>query len=328
MGYLNTLFTRLKGTPPTDCLLVRNVPDPTGKIADLPMRPDEVYIELFVETVRLKTQRRCAGRLHGMLYSGLTLARDGGRNAALATIAKPHHLTDLDTKTLDRAIMVERRLLGAVPWHGGTLKLELGLFSIKAASPLSPVLDYVTRVSDQAGISFVGGAQRFLPLITDALDLILGQSRDVAIELALDTDLTLSRSEVMALVAVSKDRITPADLRIDPTDHKLLWKGAPLEDAYCVISIRRTDRKADFGEIPELAEGYNHLRDALKTRRKRVSEEAKQALALAIYRSPDLIDRDKARLVALIEAEVKRAITGTGADTATTFGDLPLYADQ
>ncbi|WP_224826530.1 hypothetical protein [Cognatishimia sp. MH4019] len=335
MGFLNRLFTRIKGAPPTDYLLVRNLPDPLGKIAGQPMPPDEVYVEVFVESLRLKAARKFTTRFHGMIYSFITLARDGEPNAELAAITKPGNLADLDPKNLDRVITVERQLLGAVPWRGGTLSLELGLFSVKSGNLLSPVLDYVTHVSDQAGISFVGSVKPFLPLITEGLDLIAGQSADVEIEVALDTDMTLSRSELMALVAVPKDKITVADLSVDPTDRKLLWKGKPLQEAYCVLSLRRTDHKADFGEIPELSEGYKHFRDALKTRRRTLSEEAKGALVSAIYLSPDLIERDKTRLVKLVEDEFKRIVTGGGISTGATateplgaLADLPLYPDQ
>ena len=331
MGFLTRLFERIKGAPPKDYLLVRNLPDPTGKIAELPMPPDEVYVEVFVESLRLKAARRFTTRFHGMIYSFITLARDGAPSAELAAITKPGNLANLDPKNLDRVITVERQMLGAVPWRGGTLKLEIGLFSVKSCNLLSPVLDYVTRVSDQAGISFVGSVKPFLPLITEGLDLIAGQSADVEIELALDTDLTLSRSEMIALVAVPKDTLATTDLSVDQTDRKLLLEGKPLEEAYCVLSIRRTDRKADFGEIPELAEGYKQFRDALKTRRRTLSDDAKQALITAIYLSPDLIDSDKTRLVKLIDEEFKRVMPGGGIAASDTpkplenFGDLPLY---
>lgn len=331
MGFLTRLYTRIKGAPPTDFLLVRNLDDPTGAIAGHPMPPDEVYLEVFVESLRLKQERRFATRFHGVIYSFIKLARDGAPSAELAAITKPGNLADLDPKNLDRVITVEKQMLGAVPWRGGTLGLELGLFSVKSGTLLSPVLDYVTRVSDQAGISFVGKVKPFLPLITEGLDLIAGQTDDVEIELALDSDMTLGRSEMLALIALPKDQVSPADLSLDPTDRKLLHKGKPLQEAYCVLSLRCTDRKADYGEIPELAQGFTQFREALRTRRRTLSEEAKQALTSAIWLSPDLIERDKKRLVELVEAEFRRVVPGGGIsatdapDPAAALADLPLY---
>ncbi|MEL7212961.1 MAG: hypothetical protein AAGK92_09890 [Pseudomonadota bacterium] len=334
MGVLNRVVTRLNAAPAMAPMLVRNLRDPGGKIADQPLPPDAVYVEVVLESLRLKKAQEFNTRCHGMIYGALSMSHDGAPASELAAIATPDQLADLNPRNLERVITLERQVLGPVPWHGGPLRLELGLFAVKSGPLLSPALDYVTGVSRQAGRSFLGGATPFLPLITEGLDLITGQTADVAIEIALDTELTLSRSEVMALVATERERIAPADLRLDPADRKLLCKGKPVEDAYCVLSIRRADQKADFGDIPELAAAYKQVRDALKTRRRTAAEEAKQALFVAIALSQDLIARDKVRLTTLIEETYERTVAGGCLSTENTpalpehLGALPLYGDQ
>jgi hypothetical protein len=132
-------------------------------------------------------------------------------------------------------------MMGAVPWRGGTLRLELGLFSVKKGNLLSPLLDYVARVSEAGGVSFIGQAKPFLPLIALRMDLIAGQTQDAVIEVALDTTISLRESRLCAIIAVPK---SISSAQSSPSDRKLLRDGQALQEAYCVFSIRRTDQKA------------------------------------------------------------------------------------
>src|SRR5207249_8602919 len=96
-------------------------------------------------------------------YSFVTLSREGDTKAEFAAVSKPDKLAELDSQSLDKVITVSKQMMGAVPWRGGTLGLEVGLFSVKKGNLLSPVLDYVTKVSSTAGASFVGAVKPFLP---------------------------------------------------------------------------------------------------------------------------------------------------------------------
>jgi hypothetical protein len=59
--------------------------------------------------------------------------------------------------------------------------LELGLFSVKKGNLLSPLLNYVARVSDIGGVSFIGQIKPFLRLITEGMDAIAGRTDVVGI---------------------------------------------------------------------------------------------------------------------------------------------------
>jgi hypothetical protein len=79
---------------------------------------------------RLKEARRFATAFHGLVCSFARLSQESAEHAALAALSKPARLADLDNSNLDRLITVSNRMMGAVPWRGGTLGLALGLFSV------------------------------------------------------------------------------------------------------------------------------------------------------------------------------------------------------
>jgi len=273
---------------------------------------DECYIELYIESCRLAEARKFASRFNGIVYSFVSLSREGEASAKLAAVSKPEKLTELDENSLDKVITVSKQMMSAVPWRGGSLGLEIGLFSIKTGNLLTPVLDYVTKVSSAAGGSFVGAVKPFLPLITEGMDLIAGQRKDTAIEVAIDTDIALQAGGVHAIIAAPKGSIDLAKISLDKDDRKLLLDGKPLNRGYCVLSIRPTLLKSDYGEIPELKEKYAAFQAAIKANKMKDAQDALTVFRLATIASPDLITSDAQKLVKKADQKLKDAFPAGG----------------
>jgi hypothetical protein len=330
MGWLDKFLRKVASEAPIEMTLL---PLSTQSIpgVNLAAVPDECYIELYIESLRLHRARRFATTFNGVVYSFTGFSREGFPKAELASVSKPDKLADLDANSLDRVITISKQLVAPVPWRGGVLSLQLGLFSVKTGNLLSPVIDYVTSVSAAAGVGFVGVAKPFLPLITQGIDMIAGQSDDSTIEVAIDTDLQLSMSGAWALVAASKGEIAANDLTLDDNDHKLLLRGTPLNRGYCVFSIRVTPQKPDFGEIPELKDKYGLVQEAIRQNKFQDAKDALTVFRLATIASPDLIPTDARRLVSKVEARVKEAFQAGGvsraiAETAVApLSEIDLY---
>lgn len=337
MGWLNNFLNKVAGAAPTDWTLMENIADPGFNIAGKPTTPDQCYIELYVESLRLERARRLATTFHGVIYSFVSLARQGAKRVEVASVTKPQNLATLDASNLDRVITVSKRIMGAIPWRGDPFGIELGLFSVKSGNLLSPLINYVVKVSDKAGISAVTKLDPIMPLITEGLDMIAGQTKDTEIELAIDTDLSLMGSQLCALIAKPKGTINKAQLSIDPQDRKLLYNGKPLEAGYCVFSIRSGDRNPDWGEIPALRQAFDDFKAAILSGQHKNAEEALAAFNRHLIVTPDLIDADKARLRVKLGADMAAAFPGGGqsASPATLrarfehrkLSDLNLYDD-
>ena len=337
MGWLGKLINRIAGVAPTDWTLLDDLPDPGLGIAGKAVMPDQCYIELYVESLRLEKARRFATTFHGVIYSFASLARNGDNPAQLASVTKPQNLATLDPNNLDRVITVSKRIMGAMPWRGDPFGLELGLFSVKSGNLLTPLLNYVTKVSDKAGISVLTKLDPFTPLITEGLDMIAGQTADTAIELAIESDLSLTNSRLYALIAKPKGTITNNGLTIDPQDRKLLQDGKPLQAAYCIFSVRSTDRNADWGKITALREAYADFTRAIISGKHQDAEEALAGFNRQVIVCPDLISADKDRLKANAKADLQEAFPG-GGQSATPevvrrrfekreLADLNIYND-
>jgi hypothetical protein len=313
MGLLKRLMEGVQGAPPRDLTFVPSISEIHADIDGIgqTIKPDSCYIELYLESLRLSRARRFATRFQGVAYSFVTLSREGMERAQLAAVSKPQKLADLDGKSLDKVITVSKRMMGASAYRGGPVSIELGLFSVKIGNLLTPVLDYVNRVSSTAGISFVGTIKPFLPLITEGMDLIAGQKQDTELEVGIEIDLALKSSCVMAILDLPKGSIDIANLSLDK-DRKLLLDGDALDCGYAVFSIRPQADKIDFGDIPELAEPYLEFLSAIKKGKIKDAQDALGAFRLAAIASPDLIPADVDRLIEKAKQKFKKAFPPGG----------------
>jgi hypothetical protein len=315
MSWIKDCWNKLKGAAPMEMVYVPAVQVPAGLNipgAEQRIAADECYIELYVESCRLAEARKFASRFNGIVYSFVSLSREGEVNAELAAVSKPDKLTELDENSLDKVITVSKQMMSPVPWRGGSLGLQIGLFSVKSGNLLTPVLNYVTKVSSAAGGSFVGAVKPFLPLITEGMDLIAGQREDTAIEVAIDTDIALQAGGVHAIIAAPKGSIDLAKISMDENDRKLLLDGKPLNRGYFVLSIRPTLQKSDFGKIPELQEKYAAFQAAIRANKIKDAQDAFTVFRLATIASPDLISSDAQTLVQKAEQRLKVAFPGGG----------------
>jgi hypothetical protein len=283
---------------------------------------DDCYVELYVNSLRLEKARKFTTKFHGVVYTYPSLAYQGNTTVTLPAISKPQNLVALDPKNLSSVITLNKKMMGPVPWRGGAFQLELGLFSVKGANLVGPVLDFLVDLSSTAGASFVGAVKPFVPFISKGMDMLAGQTDDVALEVGIDTTLPMTKEGTFAIVAKpKKGNIEPTALSLDPSDQKLLHNGAPLSAAYCVFSLKRVNKKADFGEIPELREAWGELDKAIKRQDQAEATNTFEAFRIRALLSPDLISRDAEALVDLAKRRMATAFPG-GPTSAKSVGVL------
>lgn len=332
MGWLGNLLETVRHQPVTDWTYIEELAEsesnPSKKIAGRAFTVDDCYVEVWIEGFRLSDRRRWATTFVPSTYASMTLARQGSDPATLTKLSGGNKEMSADDR--DRVISPSTRVLSAMPWRGGALELELAVFAVKTGNLVAPVLNYVTKVASKAGISLASAVDPFLPLITEGLDLIAGSTEDTEVEIAIDTDMTLTTSRISAVIAQPKS-ISLRNISYDPTDHKLLTDGVPLQAGYCVFSIRQVPTNADWGSIEPVKKAWDAIRDAALD-----GDDVRVAAALQMFRRqvtfcPDLIKRDKDSLIRLAEQHVEDTKTPAGAGFARTivpdYAALNLYGD-
>ncbi|KQQ20657.1 hypothetical protein ASF48_08560 [Rathayibacter sp. Leaf299] len=316
MSWFGDLLKRASTTAPTDWTFLRDLADPGSDVADKAFVTDEHYVEVWIESARLEAGRRWFSRFSATVYSSVTLATEGAESAHALGMHTPSEELQKDDR--DRVLLVSKRVLPAVPWRGGVLDLELGLFSVNHGDLITPVLKYVTSVASKAGISVAVAVDPFVPLVTEGLGIIAGQTSETQVEIGLDTSLPLTKSGYYAVVAAPRTDIGDRSLVIDPDDMRLEFPdGERLAAGYCVFSIRRVEQNSEWASIPDLKKSWASIATAVVER-----EQARAYDALDNFRSvlafdPNLVQKDKDALL----RKAKERVDGA-------FAPSPNWAPQ
>src|ERR1022692_2238455 len=177
---------------------------PTG-VAHEPIAPDAAYVTLTLRSLRIVDVRRGLKRFYGAIHSWSSLSHPDGR-VQFQVVTVPAELKNADAKHLDRAIQMDRPILGRVPYRGGGLELELGLFSVVSADLVGPFLTVLESMSMAAGVTFAPVALPFIGPLTDGISLLTGESGALQLEIGLSKQWEPSTG-YYAIVRAPRDQI-------------------------------------------------------------------------------------------------------------------------
>ena len=126
------------------------VPDQAGP---KDVEPDTAYLTGWLRSGRLVYRRELWSRLYGVTHSVIGMAhKSSDKPVEFRKVIAPDEFKNVDPKRLDKVIMGSQPLVGPVPYRGGILSFQLGLFAIQSTDLLAPYLSLLDDMSKQAGV--------------------------------------------------------------------------------------------------------------------------------------------------------------------------------
>jgi hypothetical protein len=229
---------------------------PAGSVA-----PDAAYLNIFLKSARIVNVREGLKTFYGAVHSFTRVPHRSTGSAEFNVVTTPAELKNLDADGVDRVIQINHRLLGPVPYVDGDLEMEIGLFSVAASNLAAPYLSLLETLSKTAGVSFISAAVPLSGPILEGVKLLTGSDRDVRLEIGLSITDSRPRQGYCVAMRAPKDTVKLSDLRLDPSDFRLLGRdGRPIRDyPYLVIEVSSADQRPDWFKIPELAKAYSRI---------------------------------------------------------------------
>jgi hypothetical protein len=135
---------------------------------------NEEYLTIDLETMHIVDVREGLTKFYGAVHVNIGVPFITGDVREFQLLSAPSDLGKVDAKHLDRIISGPIRLLDAVPYRGGKIDLEIGLFSIEAADLAGPYLKLLTSLSDKAGVAFTSSITPFVDVLHDGFKAIAG----------------------------------------------------------------------------------------------------------------------------------------------------------
>src|SRR5215472_8359497 len=94
--------------------------------------PQKRYVSVMLQQLRIVNVRVGFSRFYGAVEFYGRLPNLSGKSAEFASVTSPSKLRDINKKDLGNFVFSNQRLLGPVPYIGGDLEIEIGLFTIKS----------------------------------------------------------------------------------------------------------------------------------------------------------------------------------------------------
>jgi hypothetical protein len=298
--------------------------DATQACQDIPrgeVRPGLEYVHVHLLAMRLPYERRWASMYHCSLNSDIRLEH-GATRAEFVLTTSPNSLRGITAKNLAKVAMGPTRLAGPVPYLGGDLDLEIGLFAIKDRDLVEPYLNLLESIGDLAGLSYVGPALSTIRPLKDGLSALAGMD-DTVLEVGTVRTFTPVRTGVFAVLA----KPGPLQRGCSVIEGILCWDdGTPVtEIAYVVFSIEVTAERADWRRLPAIASIHDDLNRAAMSDQMPVVRQRLSQFERTVLLSPDLISVDADKIIAVVRDKINKAMPASG-QTATAK-DLPDFAD-
>lgn len=320
MGFLSNIWTTAATDWIFEPLAGEQVP---GGVDHAPIQPETGYLSIFLRSMRIIDVRRGLTRFYPAAFSYISIPQLIEGRAEFQTVTSATKLEALDAGHVDRVISLNHRLLGPVPYRGGDLELEIGLFSIKGAELAVPFLKVLESMAMAAGVSFIATAKPFLSPLKNGLKLLADAAADSTLEVGLSTRFDNPETGYFVVMRAEKDAVQASELMIGE-DHRLMKKDGQLigNYPYMVLSIESGAERSDWFTIPDVSATYSELRDAVRSGGIGKTEEAFAMFRRTVLTSPDLLLKDAERLVGEVEGEIN-SVMQRGVLTRGRTTDLP-----
>lgn len=261
--------------------------------------PNQHYVSIYLQSLRLAHVRKITSRFYGVVHAFASVPHRAGSRAEFNTVVTPGRLRDVDPDHLDRVIQMEKPIMGPVPYRGGSVELELGLFSIKSADLAAPFLELLEEVSGAAGVAFASAVQPFIGPLRRGIDaLTSGDSLEIGLSRVFRT---LSTGWYV-IIAAPKDIVAVDSIEIDHRDYRIADDRLPY--SYIVLQVVAANARPDWFMIPELQSTYRRLQRDVANGDAETARESYAAFRRAVMTSDDLLQRDAETIAAAAEREM------------------------
>jgi hypothetical protein len=268
------------------------------------IQPESSYLNVVLKSARIVNVRKGFKTFYGTVHSFIRLSSPSAQSADFNVVTTPSALKNVDAGGIDRVIQLNQRLLGPVPYFGGDLEIEVGLFSIASSDLAFPYLTLLESLSKTAGVSFISSAVPFAAPILEGVKLLQGSDKDSILEVGVSMTEFKPRQGYFVAIRAQKGRFNLKSLRVDGTDFRLLDSdGAALSDyPYIVLEMRAETYRSDWYKIPEVGAAYREVQNLY-----RENKDTDTKLALGRFRRialtcNDLLMGDARRLADKVDA--------------------------
>ncbi len=333
MGWWNEIFTKKAEDWIFEPLAPEQVPD---KLPHAAVPKESAYLSVTVKSARIVNVRQGLAKFYGVVNSFISVPHLSGANAEFNVITTPAFLKNIDAAHIDRVIQLDQRLLGPIPYRGGQLALEIGLFSIKSVDLAAPYLEVLEAMSKQAGVAFINAALPFAEPLKTGINLLVGGGDNSPLEIGLASSAWTPETGYFVVMRAPKGSVPVSDLRVGGTDYRLVGPdNQPVGDyPYMVLKVEASSSRDDWFNIKELHKPYQELKTNIRGGDYEAAKNSFIFFKRSALTCDDLLFDDAKKLVAEVDSTFKdimeeptaKGLVPKGARIFPELQEIQLYS--
>jgi len=328
MGLLDDLLGTIWSKETQDWVFERIDPDHNAapyNIAPRPLQQREEYISIVLRSMRIPLVQKGTSKYFGAVHSFISLDHPILPENAFHVFAAPTNLRDLDAPNIDRVVQADRRLLGPTPYHGGDVRIEMALFSLKSSDLATPYASLLEGLSATAGTAILGVAAPLLPLLKTGVQLLTDATGTVSLEIGIDQTFTSPTTGCYVAARIPGSSASLAQFGVAQNGRLLDSNGGQVTAfPYFIFTIDGTDSRPDWAKVPDLAQPYAAIMEAARRGDQQEAGSLFEEMKRRVHLSFDLVPGHADFIINWVETQLKKAFPATRQSSLMKFEMPPL----
>jgi hypothetical protein len=236
-------------------------------------------------------------RYYGVVHGSATVGHWDHGSAEFQRVIVPSSLRDVDAAGAANALRLSAPIFGPVPYRGGPVEIEIGLFSVRTAELVGPYLDVLLDVAGAAGPALVPGVRPVADVVVRGMRALIETDGAVSLELGLSRSFVSPSGSDHVLIKAPRGEVDVSGWFVGDDDMAYDADGVvPLGHPWLAFTLDVTSERADWHMIPALREAHANVREAVLFSRRSEARGLLEALRVTALSSPDLLPRDATKL--------------------------------
>lgn len=256
------------------------------------------YVEVRLRSMRIPYKSVGVKKFYGAVHSFISIDTLTSGRAVFNVVTTPAQLQNVDPTGLDNVIQSDLLLLGPIPYQGGDINIEAGVFSVLSDDLIAPFLKVIEDVSKTAGVSIVSQAIPFVVPIENAIYHLIGYDKDNKLEIGLSTALMAQpiKEGFLVVVGSSPDDGFLSKLKLHK-DGRLFEGDREINDKpYMVLTIMARRHRNGY-VLPDVKKAMANLMTAIGQGNRDTILQFFGDFKNVVNSSPDLLPDDARTLI-------------------------------
>ena len=230
-----------------------------------PIAPQKKYVSVTMHQLRIVNSRVGFSRFYGAVEFFGRLPHLSGASVEFASMTSPNKLRDVPKKDRGNFAIGDQRLLGPVPYIGGDLEIEIGLFTIKSQDLLMPYLELLGELSKSAGMAYFSVATPYVSAIKHGAAALIRTEGSSSLEIGASVTFNPVLAGTYFAARISSAGHDIGKFAVDGNNYLLDEQGRRLDKVpYLIFSVTQSGVRDDWYRIPEISSAYNRLIKAVR----------------------------------------------------------------